>query len=281
MSHKKALPSATQLVELYQSEEVLWNIHNSDYFNKRKRRNALERIGAIIGITAEEVKSKLRNMRTYYNAEKKKIENAGKREPGTDDVIESSWPLFNLLDKFLSDIVVRRPTKSNQDEVAVDNTFIGTDADDDEDDFLSQDKEDDTESHDEMTSIYSGGPLKRKACSNPKRQPSKKRITEIKVQRAIILAGDSLESVRAGLAADERTAPFLVDDDAALFSKIVEADFRKIKSRRVRHNIKMKVMDLLFQGTLEDEMYGETVAPSTSQPRHFPSQHSSGPMNLK
>ena len=50
-SQKKLSPDAAQhLAEFYQEEEILWNMHHTGYFNKCKRKAALERIGDKLGI---------------------------------------------------------------------------------------------------------------------------------------------------------------------------------------------------------------------------------------
>ncbi len=38
------------LAEHYQEEEVLWNTRHHDYFNRSKRKDALDRIGEAMGI---------------------------------------------------------------------------------------------------------------------------------------------------------------------------------------------------------------------------------------
>ena len=50
---EKVTDSQYELAELYKEEEILWNISNSEYFNKNKRKDALKRIGDVIGLDGE------------------------------------------------------------------------------------------------------------------------------------------------------------------------------------------------------------------------------------
>ena len=68
--------------------------------------------GAFFFIIADEVKQKIKNLRTYFGREisKEKIHN--KSGSGTSDVYHSKWPHFKSL-QFLRDSIQPRTTSSN------------------------------------------------------------------------------------------------------------------------------------------------------------------------
>ena len=112
-SHEETL----RLIELWESEEVLYNIKHRGYSNKDQRNNGLQRVKegleeSWIVADAKEIGSKLHSLRVYYSAQRGKLENSKKSGSGTDDVKKIKWTFFDKL-AFLNDNLQPRQTFSN------------------------------------------------------------------------------------------------------------------------------------------------------------------------
>ena len=106
-----------RLIELGESEEVLYNIKHRGYCNKDQRNNGLQRVKegleeSRIVADAKEIGSKLHSLRVYYSAQGCKLENSKKSGSGTDDVKKIKWAFFDKL-AFLNDNLQPRQTFSN------------------------------------------------------------------------------------------------------------------------------------------------------------------------
>ncbi|XP_067633819.1 uncharacterized protein [Eurosta solidaginis] len=100
----------TQLIELYQQHECLWNHYAEDYKHKEKRKKAIDQICSSLLITKMEFGKKIHNLRNQFNSEMKKLERRIE-DTGTEkeSTIESCrWKHFQSL-KFLRDIIEPRP----------------------------------------------------------------------------------------------------------------------------------------------------------------------------
>ena len=53
MAADKVTDSQYELAECYKEEEILWNISHAEYYNRIKRKDALIRIGAIMGLQSK------------------------------------------------------------------------------------------------------------------------------------------------------------------------------------------------------------------------------------
>lgn len=63
-----------ELIEKYKHYECLWNIRNKDYKNSKIRENCWSVIARHFGVEVSAVKSKVKNLRSAYVAEKKKVD---------------------------------------------------------------------------------------------------------------------------------------------------------------------------------------------------------------
>ncbi|KAJ8278212.1 hypothetical protein GJAV_G00085130 [Gymnothorax javanicus] len=105
-----------ELIDLYKTEDVLWNISNRDYHNKAMRQAALVRLSAKLAAPVHEVNKKLMNLRTYYSKELAKVKRSLVRGmAGGGEVYCSQWPYFHRMDNFLSPHIV--PRKSHTQEL--------------------------------------------------------------------------------------------------------------------------------------------------------------------
>lgn len=104
-----------RFVELYRSEECLWNPFNADYKFKGARWKAAERIANrlnVYGLGPTEVTQKFKNIRSSYCQELKKIHFS--MQQGLE-VYKPKVVWFNIVDQFLKPYVaVQLETKDTQ-----------------------------------------------------------------------------------------------------------------------------------------------------------------------
>lgn len=68
-----------RFVELYKSHECLWNVHSPEYKDREFKRMALVNIAenmGIIGFGVNEIRQKIKNLRSTYSQEITKIKKA-------------------------------------------------------------------------------------------------------------------------------------------------------------------------------------------------------------
>ncbi|XP_049769338.1 uncharacterized protein LOC126108130 isoform X1 [Schistocerca cancellata] len=71
--------STTKLIEMYEANEMLYNVRHPDYKNRLQRLESYKNIAEIIsrdiqpGCTAEDIKKKINGLRTSYSYEKAKM----------------------------------------------------------------------------------------------------------------------------------------------------------------------------------------------------------------
>ncbi|KAJ8913067.1 hypothetical protein NQ315_006568 [Exocentrus adspersus] len=104
-----------KFLELYQSEECIWNIRREDYKNIM-REKSYEKIRSgmeIESLTINDIKNKIKSIRTTYKVELNKILKANKSGAGTDDLYKPKLFWFAHADVFLGDVSVARESQSN------------------------------------------------------------------------------------------------------------------------------------------------------------------------
>lgn len=90
-----------KFVQLYREHECLWNMSSPNYKNKTLRQNAIEAIIkeiALPGFGVNEVRNKIKNLRSTYNQEVLKIKKSAKSGSGKEDVYVPSMKWFEILD---------------------------------------------------------------------------------------------------------------------------------------------------------------------------------------
>ncbi|XP_075211005.1 uncharacterized protein LOC142318318 [Lycorma delicatula] len=88
-----------KFTKLYRDKECLWNIESPNYKNREARNKALKKISeemAIQGFGPREVAQKIKNLRSTYNQEIKKIENS-KTSMLSEDVYKPKVPWFETM----------------------------------------------------------------------------------------------------------------------------------------------------------------------------------------
>lgn len=105
-----------KFVELYRIHECLWNIHSPDYKNKVMKRTAQQDIVfkmAMENFGAEEVKQKIKNLRSTYNQEITKIQKSKILESNSLNVYVPTIKWFVIMDGFLKNMKRQRSTEDN------------------------------------------------------------------------------------------------------------------------------------------------------------------------
>lgn len=105
-----------RFVELYESEECLWNIRSNDYKNKDARDSAIDRIVKNLGIpgyTSEDVLKKINNIRSSYLQEINKIKSSTSTGCDSDSVYVPRVAWFDIANRFLPSVIKTRTTYSN------------------------------------------------------------------------------------------------------------------------------------------------------------------------
>lgn len=97
----------SKFIQLYGYHSCLWNTSTEEYKNKEARRHALDSIVAemnIAGFGVSECKIKIKNMRSHYCQELKKVRESMK-SGDPENVYKPVLSWFETLDMFLRDFV--------------------------------------------------------------------------------------------------------------------------------------------------------------------------------
>ncbi|XP_026497483.2 uncharacterized protein LOC113401686 [Vanessa tameamea] len=115
-----------KLVEIYRDYECLWNVTSALYKNHDARQSAYKQIAEklnISGISDKDIPKKIKNLRSSYYQELKKIEKSTRSESDRDSVYKPKVSWFSIADGFLRALKNKEKTFSNIDE----NSEIATD----------------------------------------------------------------------------------------------------------------------------------------------------------
>lgn len=101
----------------YRNHECLWNARSSLYRNNIARKNAYEDLLSTIdepNFTLKMLKSKIKNLRSVYHTELKKIESSKKSGAGASSIYKPTICWFEEIHSFLKDSNEYRPAKSTR-----------------------------------------------------------------------------------------------------------------------------------------------------------------------
>ncbi|XP_017479875.1 PREDICTED: uncharacterized protein LOC108369295 [Rhagoletis zephyria] len=101
-----------RLICLFRQNECLWNFKSAGYKRVDLKRKAWLQISKELGKDVEEVKPKIKHLRTTYVAEKKKMDSSKKSGEGAETLYELHLYYYNEM-KFLDSVIVLRKTTSN------------------------------------------------------------------------------------------------------------------------------------------------------------------------
>nr|CAI5826646.1 unnamed protein product [Callosobruchus analis] len=107
MSFRWSEETTLKFVEKYLEHECLWNIKSTHYKNKIMKESAyldLENSMNLSGFGVKEIKMKIKNIRSTYSQELKKIKDSKNSGAGSDMVYVPSVKWFSLLDASLQNL---------------------------------------------------------------------------------------------------------------------------------------------------------------------------------
>ena len=117
MAQSQSMMDNTEtFIQHYHDHPCLWQVTNAQYRDRFARDNALRDIAHNLGISSNEVKEKIKRLRTQYSAERRKYLKRKPTGSAADDSKTSKWRWYNSLE-FLSDGLVHRSSHSNLDVV--------------------------------------------------------------------------------------------------------------------------------------------------------------------
>lgn len=99
-----------KLINLIQQNENIWNPAHSQYKNRIRRTDSINKIASILGISQQEVDRKWKTIQSQFRREQNKVKNK-KSGAGTDENYISAWRFYKPL-SFLSD---RNKPKTTRD----------------------------------------------------------------------------------------------------------------------------------------------------------------------
>ncbi|KAL1487920.1 hypothetical protein ABEB36_015305 [Hypothenemus hampei] len=106
-----------KFVQEYRARPCLWNTKLAIYKNKAARDTALKEIEEVMGVEGfgiNEIKNKIKNLRSTYSQEKRKIKDSKKSGAGIDDVYVPNIKWSSEMDSFLKNFEdKKRPTEDN------------------------------------------------------------------------------------------------------------------------------------------------------------------------
>lgn len=93
-----------KFVNLYKENQCLWQTHHPKYKNKETRNASIQYIVdemAIPEFGVADCKNKIKNLRSHYCQELKKIQESKNSGANPDDIYQPSVPWFGTVDRFL------------------------------------------------------------------------------------------------------------------------------------------------------------------------------------
>ncbi|XP_064107225.1 uncharacterized protein LOC135216112 isoform X3 [Macrobrachium nipponense] len=105
-----------KFVQLYMEHECLWNMHTEIYRNKAARQSALIDICKKMEIenyTINDVKQKIKSLRTTFKQEQRKVEQSERCGAGTQNVYKPAIKWFPLMKDIMKQGTLKQTSQSN------------------------------------------------------------------------------------------------------------------------------------------------------------------------
>jgi len=103
-------------LDQYRQHECLWNIISDNYKNRERREEAYESMRSALnlpGLSVDDIKTKIKTVRTNYKSELNKIINSEKSGAGLADVYIPRLFWFKKADEYLRGVSVAKNSISN------------------------------------------------------------------------------------------------------------------------------------------------------------------------
>lgn len=107
-----------KFVNIYEKYECLWNTKLKEYRNRDTRGAAIRKIiedmqELDIRMTEDDVRNRIKAIRTTYMADLRRVEKAAKSGASVDDLYQPTCSWFKDADRFLRHVVSLRPVFEN------------------------------------------------------------------------------------------------------------------------------------------------------------------------
>lgn len=107
-----------QFLEIYEHYDVLWDIQLTEYRDRNARDEHFKKLIKEMnekGLTSDidDVRKKLKTIKTVYSQELRKIEQSKKSGMSTDDIYKPKLSWFGVADSFLRNVTASRKSISN------------------------------------------------------------------------------------------------------------------------------------------------------------------------
>lgn len=106
-----------RFIDLYRSHEILWNMHSPLYRRHDLKMKAYKSISAEMEMSVEDVKKKIKSLRTAYSAEKSKVEKRKMFGSPTEPTYTPTLFWYNEM-SFLEPALIRRTTADSSNQVS-------------------------------------------------------------------------------------------------------------------------------------------------------------------
>ncbi|KAL1488823.1 hypothetical protein ABEB36_014619 [Hypothenemus hampei] len=118
MSFKWTLENILNFLEIYEKYEVLWNIKLDKYRDRNARDENMSKLkeelnAEGINVNVEEIRKKIKSIKTIYSQELNKILKSKKSGAGREDLYTPKLTWFEIADRFLRNVTVSRKSTSN------------------------------------------------------------------------------------------------------------------------------------------------------------------------
>lgn len=239
-----------KLVELFREHRVLWDTNHVAYHNKIKRRRSLQEIAFALQTTEEEIKKKIKGLRTQYASEKGKEARSNEEKEYV-----SKWAHYQSL-QFLDHHII--PTKPALPNVTDDDCIIKDEIDDEDLAGIADEYYDEVNQPDEspinhqtsMSNSFSEIPMDQQSTHtmSPALPISRPQIPKRSAQTSDELLVESCKFFKSGR---ERSYQ-LTEDENDTFGRHVANELRSITNPRTKSLVKMKIQQVIFEA-----QYGE------------------------
>ncbi|PNF21113.1 hypothetical protein B7P43_G05070 [Cryptotermes secundus] len=116
MPSKWSEEATLKFVKEYRQLECLWDVKSSSYRNKIARDAAYMKLAdcaSLPGFTVQEAKNKIKNLRSTYSQELKKVKQS--KKSGSDEVYQPSLIWYKEIDAFLGPVIASRDTQTSME----------------------------------------------------------------------------------------------------------------------------------------------------------------------
>lgn len=106
-----------EFLELYQSEELIWNPKHRSHKQKQKVNDAWNRISTTMGISVNNLKTKKNSLMATFRTYRRKKQACIHSGMEADDVYEPIWFAYQMMENFLSPVYDCEDTVNTADTI--------------------------------------------------------------------------------------------------------------------------------------------------------------------